>query len=230
MSTTLEPAGTPLPPSTESGIQGASVRPGDRIFTGLSRGAGIFILVTMAAIAVFLIWRAIPSLQANTVNFFTTKVWFPDQDPVVFGIAALTFGTLMTSIIAMVLAVPVGIGIALFLAHYAPPRLAAALAFITDLLAAVPSIIFGMWGLQFLTPQMEGLGEWLNTYLGFIPLFRNDLGIYSKSILIAGVVLAIMILPTISRSRATTSRPPSPWAPRAGRWCDSRSSRSPSRA
>ncbi len=198
MSTTLEPTGTPLPPSTETGIKGAAVRPGDRVFSGMSRGAGITILVTMAAIAIFLIWRAIPSLQANTANFFTTRVWFPDQDPVVFGIASLAFGTLMTAIIAMVLAVPVGIGIALFIAHYASPRLASSLAFITDLLAAVPSIIFGMWGLQFLTPQMEGLGEWLNTYLGFIPLFSNDLGIYSKSILIAGVVLAIMVLPTIS--------------------------------
>ena len=197
MSTTLEPPATPTPP-VESGIQGSAVRPGDRVFMGLSRSAGIFILVTMAAIAIFLIWRAIPSLQANTVNFFTTAVWFPDQTPVVFGIAALTFGTLMTAAIAMLLAVPVGIGIALFIAHYASRRLATGLAFITDLLAAVPSIIFGMWGLQFLTPHMEGLGQWLNDYLGFIPLFANDTGQYTKSILIAGVVLAIMVLPTVS--------------------------------
>jgi phosphate transport system permease protein len=197
MSTTLEPSVTPTPPAGP-GIQGAAVRPGDRVFLGLSRASGIFILVTMAAIAVFLIWRAIPSLQANTVNFFTTKVWFPDQTPVVFGIAALTFGTLMTAAIAMVLAVPVGIGIALFIAHYASRRLASTLAFVTDLLAAVPSIIFGMWGLQFLTPHMEGLGQWLNDYLGFIPLFKNDTGQYTKSILIAGVVLAIMVLPTVS--------------------------------
>jgi phosphate transport system permease protein len=197
MSTTLEPTGTPLP-STDSHIRGASVRRGDRVFSGMARGSGIFILVTMALIGIFLIWKAIPSLQANTVNFFTTQVWFPDQTPVVFGIAALAYGTLMTAVIAMLLAVPVGIGIALFIAHYSSRRLAAILAFVTDLLAAVPSIIFGMWGLQFLTPHMEGLGIWLNDYLGFIPLFRNDLGIYSKSILIASVVLAIMILPTIS--------------------------------
>jgi phosphate transport system permease protein len=197
MSTTLEPPGVPTPP-VDSGIRGAAVRPGDRAFKGLSRGSGIFILVTMAAIAAFLVWRAIPSLQANTVSFFTTQVWFPDQTPVVFGIAALTFGTLMTAAIAMLLAVPVGIGIALFIAHYASRRLAAGLAFVTDLLAAVPSIIFGMWGLQFLTPHMAGLGQWLNDYLGFIPLFSNDTGQYSKSILIAGVVLAIMVLPTVS--------------------------------
>lgn len=196
MSTTLEPPAAPA--AAGSGIKGASVRVGDRVFRGLSRGAGLLILVTMAAIAVFLIWRAIPSLQANTANFFTTQVWFPDAKPAVFGIAALAFGTLMTAAIAMLLAVPVGIGVALFISHYATRRLAALLAFVTDLLAAVPSIIFGMWGIQFLTPNMAGLGEWLNTYLGFIPLFSNDLGIYSRSILIAGVVLAIMILPTIS--------------------------------
>jgi len=156
------------------------------------------ILVTMALIAIFLVWKAIPSLQTNTVNFFTSSVWYPDQQPPEFGIAALLFGTLMTSIIAMILGVPVGIGIALFISHYAHKRMATTLGFVTDLLAAVPSIIFGMWGIIFLTPHMSGLGQWMNDYLGFIPLFRNDLEQYSKSIFIAGVVLAIMILPTIS--------------------------------
>jgi phosphate transport system permease protein len=198
MSTTLDPPGAPAASGPATEIHGEAVRRGDRVFLGLSRGSGIFILVTMAAIAVFLIWKAIPSLQANTANFFTTTDWFPDATPAYFGIAALTFGTLITSVIAMLLAVPVGIGIALFIAHYASRRLASALGFITDLLAAVPSIIFGMWGIQFLTPNLAGFDEWLSTYLGFIPLFKNDLGIYSRSLLNAGIVLAIMILPTIS--------------------------------
>ena len=198
MSTTVEPPGAPAPATAAAGIKGAAVRRGDRVFLGLSRGSGIVILVTMAAIAVFLVWKAIPSLQANTANFFTTSEWSPDANPAFFGIAALTFGTLMTALIAMLLAVPVGIGIALFIAHYASRRLATVLGFITDLLAAVPSIIFGMWGIEFLTPHLTGLGEWLTTYLGFIPLFKNDLGIYSRSIMNAGIVLAIMVLPTIS--------------------------------
>jgi len=198
MSTITEPPAPAPEHHASADIRGRSVRPGDRAFSGLSRGAGIVILVVMAAIAVFLIWRAIPSLQANTANFFTETKWFPDAKPSVFGIAALVFGTLLTSIIAMMLAVPVGIGIALFITHYAHKSFASVLGFVTDLLAAVPSIIFGMWGLQFLTPHMEGLGIWLNDYLGFIPIFRNDLGIYTRSILIAGVVLAIMVLPTIS--------------------------------
>jgi len=198
MSTEVEPPGASAPSVAAVGIKGAAVRRGDRVFLGLSRGSGIVILVTMAAIAVFLIWKAIPSLQANTANFFTTSEWSPDANPAFFGIAALTFGTLMTAVIAMVLAVPVGIGIALFIAHYASPRLASGLGFITDLLAAVPSIIFGMWGIEFLTPHLTGLGEWLTTYLGFLPIFQNDLGIYSRSIMNAGIVLAIMVLPTIS--------------------------------
>ena len=90
MSTTLEPPSAPSRrPASPTDPRVASVRAGDRVFRGLSRGAGILILVTMAAIAVFLIWRAIPSLQANTANFFTTEVWFPDAKPAVFGIAAL---------------------------------------------------------------------------------------------------------------------------------------------
>ncbi|MBI1378334.1 MAG: phosphate ABC transporter permease subunit PstC [Frankiales bacterium] len=198
MSTPPETTSSPPTPRSDTGIRGASVRIGDRVFSVSSRLAGILILVTMGAIAAFLVWKSIPSFQANTANFFTTLVWFPDRDPAVFGIAALTFGTLMTSAIALLLAVPVGIGIALFIAHYAERRLAATLGFVTDLLAAVPSIIFGMWGLLFLTPHMEGLTQWMNDYLGFIPLFRNDLGLYTKSIFIAGVVLAIMILPTVS--------------------------------
>ena len=195
MSPALEPSSTSAAAST---IRGEAVRAGDRVFRGLSRGAGIFILATMAAIAAFLVWKAVPSLQANTASFFTTEEWAPDAKPSYFGIAALAFGTLMTSLIAMVLAVPVGIGIALFIAHYASRPLASTLGFITDLLAAVPSIIFGMWGIQFLTPQLQGFNQWLTTYLGFIPLFQNDLGIYTRSILNAGIVLAIMILPTIS--------------------------------
>lgn len=187
------------PPEDEAPqIEGKAVRPGDRIFTGLTRYAGIGVLVVLAAIAFFLVWRSIPALSENSVNFLTFQQWFPDDRPPEFGIAALAFGTFMTATIAMLIAVPIGIGTALFIAFYAPQRLAKILAFIVDVLAAVPSIIFGLWGLQFLMPNMFGLTKWMNDYLGFIPLFRNDTGIYTKSIFIASVVLAIMVLPTMS--------------------------------
>jgi phosphate transport system permease protein len=186
------------PIAAASPISGASVRRGDRVFGGLSKYAGITVLVIMAAIAVFLVWRAIPSLTNNTGNFLTEQSWNPDGNPPVFGIAALLFGTLVSASIAMVLAVPVGIGIALFIVLYAPRRLASALAFITDLLAAVPSIIFGLWGLQVLMASSEGVQRWMNDYLGWTVVFRNTLDLYGKSLFIASLVLAIMILPTVA--------------------------------
>ena len=194
MSTLTKPPEDEAPPN----IEGKAVRPGDRIFRGFTKYAGVGVLVVLAAIAFFLVWRSLPALRADSANFLTTQVWFPEDNPPVFGIAALAFGTFMTATIAMIIAVPIGIGTALFIAFYAPPRLAKVLAFIIDVLAAVPSIIFGLWGLQFLMPNMVGLTQWLNDNLGFIPLFRNDTGIYTKSIFIASVVLAIMVLPTMS--------------------------------
>jgi len=187
----------PLDASTPR-VQGTSVRLGDRIFRNLTRGAGIFVLVLMAAIGAFLVWKAIPAFQNNSGNFFTTQEWFPDAKPPVFGIAALAFGTAISSIMAMVIALPIAIGTALFIAYYANRRISSSLGFVIDVLAAVPSIIYGLWGLEVLMTHMDGITRWLNDYLGFIPLFRNDIGIYTKSIFIASVVLAIMILPTIS--------------------------------
>lgn len=158
----------------------------------------MFVLLVMGSIGLFLVWKSIPSLQADTTSFLTTQQWFPDDPQPTFGIAALLFGTIVSAALALALAIPVGVGVALFIAFYAPRGLATTLAFLTDLLAAVPSIIFGLWGLTELMPRMAGTAEWLNDYLGWIPLFANSLGVYTKSLFIAGVVLAIMVLPTIS--------------------------------
>ena len=193
MSTDLKPLDASTPR-----VQGTSVRLGDRIFRNLTRAAGIFVLVLMAAIGAFLVWKAIPAFQNNSGNFFTTQEWFPDAKPPVFGIAALAFGTAISSIMAMVIALPIAIGTALFIAYYANRRISSSLGFVIDVLAAIPSIIYGLWGLEVLMTHMDGITRWLNDYLGFIPLFKNDIGIYTKSIFIASVVLAIMILPTIS--------------------------------
>ncbi len=182
-----------------SPISGASVRRGDRVFGGLSMGAGVLVLVVMAAIAGFLIWRAIPALSTNQGSFLTDSQWNPDSPTAPsFGIAALLFGTVVSAIIAMVMAVPVGIGIALFIALYADRRLASALAFVTDLLAAVPSIIFGLWGLEVLLPGTQPTQVWMDKYLGWTIVFENRLDLYGKSLFLASLVLAIMILPTVA--------------------------------
>ncbi|SCK04983.1 phosphate ABC transporter permease subunit PstC [Streptomyces sp. WMMB 322] len=180
-------------------IKGASVRRGDKVFLGLSRGSGITLLVIMAAIAGFLAYRASIAVSKNSVNFLTAFEWNPQGDPPAFGIGILAFGTLVSSLIAMIVAVPVAVGIALFVSHYAPRRLAAPLAYVIDLLAAVPSIIYGLWGALFLVPYLDGLTRWLDQFFGWTTVFEmSNPGSPARSIFTVGILLAIMILPIIT--------------------------------
>lgn len=174
-----------------------ATRPGDRIFLGLSRGSGIFLLVIMAAVAVFLTYRASLAISDDHGNFLTTFEWNTNLNPPVFGIAVLAFGTIVSSIVAMALAVPVAVGIALFLTHYAPRRLAGPIAYVIDLLAAVPSIVYGLWGALVLVPHMQGLFGWLDHYFGWTGIFQWQGGA-PRSLLTVGILLAIMILPIIT--------------------------------
>lgn len=173
------------------------VRVGDRIFSGLSKGSGIVLLVIMAAIAAFLSIRATVAISSNEGNFLTTFEWNANGAPPYFGIAVLLFGTVVSSVIAMVLAVPVAVGIALFISHYAPRRLAGLIGYVVDLLAAVPSIIYGLWGALFLVPRMTGLYDWLDQFFGWTGVFAYD-GTPARSLMTVGVLLAIMILPIIT--------------------------------
>jgi phosphate transport system permease protein len=175
------------------------VRPGDRIFAGLSRGSGILLLVVMAAIALFLTVRAVHAVSHDHGNFLTSTQWNATADPPVFGIAVLAYGTLVSSVIAMVLAVPVAVGIALFITHYAPRRVAAPLSWLVDLLAAVPSIVFGLWGALYLVPRLTGLNLWLDHYLGWTVVFKQSApGSAPRSLFTVGILLAIMVLPIIT--------------------------------
>ncbi|MEV6571976.1 phosphate ABC transporter permease subunit PstC [Streptomyces sp. NPDC051577] len=173
-------------------------RAGDKIFAGLSKGSGIALLVIMASIAAFLTYRATIALSKNEGNFFTTFDWNASATPPVFGIAVLLFGTVVSSIIAMVIAVPIAVGIALFISHYAPRKLATPLAYVVDLLAAVPSIIYGIWGALFLVPQLGGLNLWLDEYLGWTYIFDKSQPGVARSLFTVGILLAIMILPIVT--------------------------------
>ncbi|MER5888333.1 phosphate ABC transporter permease subunit PstC [Streptomyces sp. NPDC001941] len=190
---------TETPPARPAPEGGRSTgRAGDKVFAGLSRGSGILLLVVMASIAVFLTYRASLALSKNEGNFLTTFDWDASATPPVFGIAVLLFGTVVSSVIAMVIAVPVAVGIALFISHYAPRRLAAPLAYVVDLLAAVPSIIYGIWGALFLVPYLEGLNLWLDEYLGWTYVFdKTEVGV-ARSLFTVGILLAIMILPIVT--------------------------------
>jgi phosphate transport system permease protein len=192
------PPPTPQPSVAEQKrtARGAT-RPGDRIFLGLSRGSGILLLVIMAAIAGFLTYRASIAISKDDANFFTAFEWNTGVLPPRFGIAVLAFGTVVSSIIAMVIAVPIAVAIALFLTHYAPRKLSGPIAYVIDLLAAVPSIVYGLWGALILVPHMNGLYGWLDDYLGWTGIFSWQGGA-PRSMLTVGILLAIMILPIIT--------------------------------
>jgi phosphate transport system permease protein len=174
-------------------------RPADRIFLGLSTGSAASIMVILAGVALFLIIQAVPAImadwQTNTdlnsgptggyANFWTY-------------VGPLIWGTLFASAIALIIGAPIAIGIALFISHYAPRRLAGILGYLVDLLAAVPSIVFGLWGIIVIRPFLLPLSDWLNTYLGWIPLFGGQVSTTGSTILAGAVVLAVMILPIIT--------------------------------
>ena len=187
----------PLGPTTLK--KNSHSKRGDRTFLGLTMGSGIFVLILIVAIAVFLADQSLPGLRANTTGFFTTKRWNPDGTPSSFGVAATVYGTIISSIIALVIAAPIAIGIGLYISDYAPRRLARPIGYVVDLLAAVPSVVFGLWGLKFLVPYSDDFQRWLADHLGFIPLFSlGKDGVVGRSVFLASLVLAIMILPIIA--------------------------------
>jgi phosphate transport system permease protein len=168
-------------------------RHGDKVFGGLAMGAGIMILVILALVAGFLIIEGAPALLANPATL--TSQGYGEFAAWVLPYA---FGTVWAAVLALALAVPVAIGIALFISHYAPRRLAQPLGYLIDLLAAVPSVVFGLWGAQLLGPAVKVFYAWLNTNLGFIPLFSGQVSGSGRTILTAAVVLATMVLPIIT--------------------------------
>jgi phosphate transport system permease protein len=172
-------------------------RPADQAFRGVVLFAGVALLALLAAIAVFLVVKAIPALHKDTSSFLGTKTWNPDDSPSRFGVAAVAYGTLVTAVLALVMAVPVAIGTAAFIAFYAPRRMAQGLGYLVDLLAAVPSVVYGLWGLIFLIPYTNGLERWLNRYFGWTHILSTSNG-FGHSFFIAGIVLAVMILPIVA--------------------------------
>src|SRR5690349_12108774 len=166
-------------------------RPGDRIFQGLATGAGVLILVVLAGVAGFLLIKAWPAITADGADI-------PGGEGLVKYIWPLAFGTLVAATIAVIFAVPMAVAVALFISHYAPRRIADPLSYIIDLLAAIPSIIYGLWGIAVLGPASVGTLNWLESKLGFIPFFAGPASATGRTMLIAGLVLGVMILPIIT--------------------------------
>ncbi|MCK0439596.1 phosphate ABC transporter permease subunit PstC [Gordonia alkaliphila] len=194
----------PTPPSNgPSGALTAVSRFGDRIMATLATGAGLLVSAAIGLIALFLLLQAVPALLKNTENFFTyTGPWVVSGSDLKFGIAPQFYATVLVSVIALAIAMPVALGIALFVTEYAPRRIAGPVAYIVDLLAAVPSIVYGLWGILVLGPAMVGPNQWLVDNLGFLPFFAEPSNAANMStggtLLTAGIVLAVMILPVIT--------------------------------
>lgn len=172
----------------------ATVTPGDRRFRAVARAGAAATLVLTAGIATLLVIEAAPALRrVGLVDFLTTKSWAPGSQPPTFGIAAMLFGTAVTALVAMAVALPVSIGAAVFINEYAPPRSRRALIAVVDLMAAIPSIIFGLWARDLLLPRLRGAEGWLTSTLDFIPIFRADS--IGGSLFETGIVVSLMVIP-----------------------------------
>lgn len=170
----------------------ARSRPADRVFAASALIAGVVILTALAAVAVFLIAQSIPALIADPATLPTPSTSFWEY------VAPLAFGTVWAAALALIMALPVSIGIALFISHYAPRRVSQTLGYVIDLLAAVPSVVFGLWGIKVLAPFVQPFYAWLVDNLGWIPLFAAPVSGTGRTILTVAIVLAVMILPIIT--------------------------------
>ncbi|MBC7291332.1 MAG: phosphate ABC transporter permease subunit PstC [Actinotalea sp.] len=192
---TTEPT-TSTPPPAREVARPQRDRAG-RVFAGLSTGAGALILVVLAAVAGFLLLEAWPAITAPAEQLSRIS-WIPADGSLLTYVGPLIFGTLVAAFLALLLAVPVAIGIALFISHYAPRRLANALGYVVDLLAAIPSVVYGLWGGLVLAPLVQPVWQWLSETLGWIPLFQGPAATPARVMMTVGVVLAVMILPIIT--------------------------------
>jgi phosphate transport system permease protein len=171
--------------------------PADRAYRAVAYGAGSSTLILMGIIGGFLLVKAWPALHAIGPKFFTTSQWIPQSGS--FGITGILLGTVLIAGVALVIAVPVATLAALFITEYAPRRLKRPITWLIDVLAAVPSLIYGLWGRFFLQPRAIYLSRFLGTHFGFIPFFKTkeagSIASYPASTFIAGVVVALMIVP-----------------------------------
>jgi len=179
-------------------------RRSDKVFRGIVTAGGLSSLVILGLIALFLAYRGYEVLRQEGIGFITKAEWAITTDDAGnvleshFGLSAMLVGTILCSFVAVVIALPVSVFSALFLNFYAPSWMKKILVTIIDMMAAFPSILFGIWGFLVLMPSVEYWGKLINKYLGWIPLFEVKPYFFTRSPFVAGVVLAIMIIPIIT--------------------------------
>ena len=182
---------------------------GDRVFNRVVTVAAFTALAVLAGIAIFLGLQTITAFESQGLSFITTTAWDINTDPPTAGIWGMLYGSVLLAVIGLVIAVPVSILLSIFMVFLAPKRLATALTNLIDLMAAIPSVILGLWAFYILNPPAEEWQRLLNEYLGWIPIFQNTSGNFLGTPFIAGFVLAIMMIPIItSVSREVLARTP----------------------
>jgi phosphate transport system permease protein len=170
---------------------GGRRRVGDRVFSNVAVIAAVTILALLAGVAIFLVAEGAPALTHSASEL-------PGGKSFVDYVAPLAFGTVLAAAFASILAVPLAVAVALFITHIAPPRIALTLGYLVDLLAAIPSIIYGLWGIFVLGPAAVPVMLWLEEKLGFIPFFAGPASATGRTMFVVGLVLTVMILPIVS--------------------------------
>lgn len=169
-----------------------------RVFRYLATGAAILILAVLAAVAIFLVYRALPAFTASEAQLDEVRTHLPRMTNLWSLMGVLVFGTLVAALLALLIATPIAVGIALFISHYAPRRVAGIVSYIVDLLAAIPSVVFGLWGALVLAPRIRVFWGWIASALSVIPGINLANSATGRSVATASVVLAVMILPIIT--------------------------------
>lgn len=182
------PQAHPMPQARPDAQPNRSEGRADRNFRRLAVGAGLGILAVTGGVLLFLIVQGIPGLLAPGAQI-------PGADNIWGYLGPLAFGTVLVSVLALAIAAPLSVGVGLFASHYAPRRVAGFTGYLIDLLAAVPSVVYGLWGIYFLAPTLVPVFEWLEGTLGFLPFFAGPVSVTGRTALTAAIVLAIMVLP-----------------------------------
>lgn len=174
----------------------------DKVFRAVVTSGGMVSLVLLGLIGFFLIYNGFEAIQNAGLSFLTGFDWadaIPEIDqPAMYGVGAMLFGTIVTGILAMLFGVPIAVGTALFLSYYAPEWLKKPMVVVVDVMAAIPSIVYGLWGFFVLMPHAEYWAKLIHKYLSFIPIFDMPAPVFTRSPFIAGLVLAIMIMPIVT--------------------------------
>ena len=179
--------------------------PAEKAFLGMTRGSALLVLTVIALVGIFLTLKALPAIRVAKFSFLTTQAWQPDIGH--FGIAGIMTDTILIALVAVIIAVPVALGLALFITEVAPAQIKRTLVSLVDLMAAVPSVVYGLWALLFLQDRVVGISRWIATWFGWLPIFTVNGAdptnpaqsgtLYSASTFVVGIAVSLMVIPIL---------------------------------